>query len=166
MPDTGVQVEVVAGITALSACAALLGAPLMHDFAAVSLSDRLTPWPVIVQRLEAAAQADFVIALYNPKSARRREHLTEACNILLRYRSSETPVGLVGRAGRPGCRTLVTTLHALPACEVDMETTILVGNSSTKLLGGRMVTPRGYPAVSSSLAYGHSTRTGSEDGHR
>jgi cobalt-precorrin 5A hydrolase/precorrin-3B C17-methyltransferase len=144
--DAGILVEVVPGITALSACAALLGAPLMHDFAAISLSDLLTPWPVIVQRLEAAAQADFVIALYNPKSARRREHLTAACRILLQHRSGETPVGLVARAGRAGCRTLVTTLQALPGCEVDMETTILVGNSSTRLLGGRMVTSRGYPA--------------------
>ncbi len=164
--DTGIPVEVVPGITALSACAALLGAPLMHDFAAISLSDLLTPWPVIVQRLDAAAQADFVIALYNPKSARRREHLTEACKILLQYRSGETPVGLVARAGRGGCQTQVTTLHALPECQVDMETTILVGNNSTRLLGGRMVTPRGYPAVTSGLAYEESAMTDSEGDHR
>lgn len=145
--DAGIQVEVVPGITALSACAALLGAPLMHDFTAISLSDLLTPWPLIARRLDAAAQADFVIALYNPKSARRRTHLAEACRILLQHRSGETPVGLVVRAGRSGCRTLVTTLRNLPECEVDMETTVLVGNSSTRLVGGRMVTPRGYPTA-------------------
>ncbi|MER3425316.1 MAG: precorrin-3B C(17)-methyltransferase, partial [Nitrospiraceae bacterium] len=139
----GAQVEVVPGITALSACAALLGAPLMHDFAVISLSDLLTPWPVIKQRLEAAAQADFVLGLYNPKSSRRATQFEEACSLLLRYRSGQTPVGLVRRAGRPGCRTTITTLAQLPACEVDMETMILIGNTQTKLVGDRMVTPRG-----------------------
>lgn len=142
--STGVQVEVVPGITALSSCGSLLGAPLMHDFAAISLSNLLTPWPVIVKRLEAAAQGDFVIALYNPKSARRIAEFDEACHVLLRYRSPETVVGLVARAGRPGFRREVTTLAHLHTCEVDMETTIFIGNASTRLVGDRMVTPRGY----------------------
>ncbi len=142
--STGVHVEVVPGITALSSCASLLGAPLMHDFAAISLSNLLTPWPVIVKRLEAAAQGDFVIALYNPKSARRIAQFEEACQILLRHRSPETVVGLVARAGRPGFRREVTTLVHLHTCEVDMETTIFIGNASTRLVGDRMVTPRGY----------------------
>jgi len=142
--STGVQVEVVPGITALSSCGSLLGAPLMHDFAAISLSNLLTPWPVIVNRLKAAAQGDFVIALYNPKSARRIAQFDEACHVLLRYRSPETVVGLVARAGRPGFRREVTTLAHLHTCEVDMETTIFIGNASTRLVGDRMVTPRGY----------------------
>ncbi|WP_447974032.1 precorrin-3B C(17)-methyltransferase [Nitrospira sp. Kam-Ns4a] len=146
-PASGVEVVVVPGITALSACAALLGAPVMHDFAAISLSDRLTPWPQIVRRLEAVAQSDFVIALYNPKSASRTQPFHEACRILLEHRPPATPVGVVTRAGRPGCRTLVTTLANLPTCEVDMETTILIGSCATRVLGDRLVTSRGYPAA-------------------
>lgn len=164
-PNAGLQVEVVPGITALSACAALLGAPLMHDFTAISLSDLLTPWPLIARRLEAAAQADFVIALYNPKSARRRQHLAEACRILLQHQSGETPVGLVTRAGRAGCRTVVTTLSSLPECEVDMETTVLVGNSSTRLVSGWMVTPRGYPTATSESVGENPTSTLGRGGH-
>lgn len=157
-----VQVEVVPGISALSSCAALLGAPLMNDFAAISLSDRLTPWPLIASRLEAAAQADLVIVLYNPKSARRITQFEEACRILLKHRSGGTPVGLVTRAGRPGCRTMVTTLARLSECEVDMETTILVGNSSTRLVGDWLVTPRGYPAAVTVLAAGSPEAEGLE----
>lgn len=152
--SSGVEVLVVPGVTALSACASLLGAPVMHDFAALSLSDRLTPWSQIVRRIKAAAQGDFVIALYNPKSAKRAQQFCEACRILLQYRSQDTPVGVVTRAGRPGCRTLITTLGNLTACDVDMETTILVGNSATRVLGGRIVTPRGYPAAKPILMAG------------
>ncbi|MGQ0812391.1 MAG: precorrin-3B C(17)-methyltransferase [Nitrospiraceae bacterium] len=148
----GVQVEVVPGITALSACAALLGAPVMHDFAAISLSDLLTPWSTIKQRLQAAAQADFVLGVYNPKSSRRATQFEEACSLLLRYRSGDTLVGVVHRAGRPGSQTTITTLACLPECEVDMETLVLIGNTTTKLVGDRMVTPRGYPAAPAVLA--------------
>jgi cobalt-precorrin 5A hydrolase/precorrin-3B C17-methyltransferase len=144
-PRDGISVEVVPGITALSSCAAMLGAPLMNDFAVVSLSDLLTPWPQIAKRLQAAAEADFVIVLYNPRSARRAREFAQACDILLRYRHGGTPVGLVRRAGRVGTRAAIVTLDQLPHCDVDMETTIFVGNSTTRLCGDRLVTPRGYP---------------------
>ena len=142
--SSAIPVEVVPGVTALSSCASLLGAPLMHDFAAISLSDLLTPWSVIVNRLEAAAQSDFVIVLYNPKSARRVSQFVDACQLLLHHRPAHTVVGLISRAGRPGFRREVTTLGCLAECAVDMETTIFVGNASTRLVGDRMVTPRGY----------------------
>ncbi len=138
------EIEVVPGLTALNACAARLGAPLMHDFAVVSLSDRLTPWETIERRLRAAAEADFVIVLYNPRSRGRPEHLERARRILLEYRRPETPVGLVRAAGRPGETVLVTTLGTLPVEKVDMQTTVFVGNSETFVLGPWMVTPRGY----------------------
>lgn len=143
-----VEVEVVPGIPAVCAAAALLGAPLMHDFAVVSLSDLLTPWEAIARRVEAAAAADFVIALYNPRSGRRQSHLPRALELIARHRAPQTPVGLVKSAFRPQQQVLVTTLSGLEADEVDMQSILLVGNSSTRLLagtgGGRMLTPRGY----------------------
>lgn len=138
------QVEVVAGVSAAQAAAALLGAPLMSDFAAVSLSDLMTPWPAIERRLEAAAAADFVVALYNPASARRREQLPRAREILLRHRGSETPVGVVRNAGRPGQDVRLTTLGGLLDEPVDMLTVVVVGNSATIRVGDCMVTRRGY----------------------
>lgn len=141
-----VFVEVVPGIPALGAGAALLGAPLTHDFAAVSLSDLLTPWATIEQRLDAAARADFVIVLYNPKSKRRTGHLEKAGQIIARHRSADTPVGIVSRANRPGQQVSITTLARLPEAEVDMQTTVFIGNSTTRRYLDFLITPRGYSA--------------------
>lgn len=140
----GIKVEVVPGVTALSAAAALLGAPLMHDFCAISLSDLLTPWEVIVKRIEAAARADFVIALYNPASGRRQHQIAHARRILLEYRPPATPVGLVKNAYRQGQHTVVTDLEHLLDYEIGMLTTVIIGNSQTFAHEGLMVTPRGY----------------------
>jgi len=140
----GVEVEVVPGVTALSACASVLGAPIMHDFAAISLSNLLTPWEVIVKRIEAAAAADYVIALYNPKSGRRTQQIVETQKILLKYRRPDTPVGIVKSGLRRGQRVVQTTLADLLNHEIGMLTTILVGNSTTFVYEGFMITPRGY----------------------
>ena len=144
----GLDVEVVPGIPALCAAAALLGAPLMHDFAVVSLSDLLTPWEVIERRVTAAAGADFVIVLYNPRSGRRVSHLPRALQAIAAHRSEATPVGLVKRAYRPGQEVVVTSLKGLDPEAVDMQSILVVGNSSTRLVAGprgqRMLTPRGY----------------------
>ncbi|WP_343066734.1 precorrin-3B C(17)-methyltransferase [Dissulfurirhabdus thermomarina] len=142
----GLPVRVVPGISALNACAALLGAPLVHDFAVVSLSDLLTPWEVIRRRVEAAAAADFVLVLYNPRSRRRVRQLGEAVEILLRHRPEATPAGVVRRAARGGEEVRVLTLGELAGADVDMQTTVIVGNSRTFTWNGRMVTPRGYEA--------------------
>jgi precorrin-3B C17-methyltransferase len=139
-----IEVEIVPGIPALAAAAALLGAPLMHDFAVVSLSDLLTPWEVIRSRIEAAAKADYVIVLYNPRSKRRNWQLTRAKEILLTCRNGSTPVGVVRNAMREGQWIEVTTLSDLDESQADMLSILVVGNSRTRILGGRMVTPRGY----------------------
>jgi len=142
--EEGFTIDVIPGVAAFNASASLLGAPLMHDFASVSLSDLLTPRELIEKRLHAAAAADFVIALYNPRSKSRPHLLDRAREILLRYRPPEAPVGIVGRAMREGQRVLVTTLKDLPAEEVDMQSMVIVGNSQTYVWDGWMVTPRGY----------------------
>ncbi len=142
-PDA-LPVEVIPGIAAFNAAASLLGAPLMHDFASVSLSDHLTPWEIIEKRLDAAAVADFVIALYNPRSATRPDVLDRARAVLLRHRAGDTPVGVVHKAMRDGQRHWVTTLDEMASEEVDMQTVLLVGNSHTYVWNGWMVTPRGY----------------------
>jgi cobalt-precorrin 5A hydrolase/precorrin-3B C17-methyltransferase len=137
-------VEVIPGISALNACAARLGAPLMHDFASISLSDRLTPWELIEQRLDAAAMADFVIILYNPKSKGRTGHIGRAREIILKHRSPDTPVGIVKGAMRDNERIVLSDLGKMPDCEVDMQTTVIIGNSKTFLWNNLMITPRGY----------------------
>ena len=137
-------VRVFPGITALQAAAARVGTPLMHDFCAISLSDLLTPWDVIQARLEAAAQADFVVALYNPKSQARQEQLKLAQSILLRHRHPETPVALVRSAYRESETIQLTTLSDLYAASVDMLTTVLIGNASTRRHQDWLITPRGY----------------------
>lgn len=137
-------VEVVPGISALNAAAALLGAPLMHDFAVISLSDLLTPWDTIARRLSAVAVADFVIVLYNPSSRKRHWQLGEACRLLLECRSATTPVGVVRNAYRPEQQVWLTTLEHLLDYKIDMFTTIVIGNSCTRVQQGRMITPRGY----------------------
>ena len=136
--------EMVPGIPAFVAAAALLGAPLMHDFASVSLSDLLTPWETIEARLEGAARADFVIAIYNPRSRKRSEHLSKALDIIGKYRGPDTPVGRVNRAFRPGQEVEVVELARFDPRSVDMQTVLVVGNSATRKVGNRMLTPRGY----------------------
>ncbi|MEB3283565.1 MAG: precorrin-3B C(17)-methyltransferase [Lyngbya sp.] len=137
-------VQVFPGISALQAAASRVGAPLMHDFCAISLSDLLTPWEVIEKRLKAAAMADFVCALYNPRSRSRTEQLYHAQAIFLQYRSPETPVAIVRSAYREDEQITLTTLEKLTAVEVDMLTTVLIGNQSTVFQGNWMITPRGY----------------------
>lgn len=141
-----VEVTVIPGVSAINACAALLGAPLGHDFAVVSLSDLLTPWTQIEQRLAAAAQADFVLVLLNPRSTRRHGQWRRAQEILLQHHLPETPVGVVRQAYRPGQSVEITTLGHTNAAAVDMFTTVIVGNSQTRRIGDKLVTPRGYPA--------------------
>jgi cobalt-precorrin 5A hydrolase/precorrin-3B C17-methyltransferase len=140
----GPPVEVVPGVTAAGAAAALLGAPLAHDHAVISLSDLLTPWPVIERRLQAAAAADMAVALYNPRSARRTWQLEQARQVLCASRPAATPVGVVTDAARPGQRVELTTLGALDASSVGMTSIVIVGSSSTVVVEGRMITPRGY----------------------
>lgn len=138
------RIEVVPGIPALCAGAALLGAPLTHDFAAISLSDLLTPWDVIEKRIIAAAQADFVMVIYNPKSRKRNWQLQKTREIVLGYRDGHTPVGIVTAAMRPEQVVHITTLDQLHLADVNMQTTVFIGNSSTCASAGFMFTPRGY----------------------
>jgi len=142
-----IQIEIVPGVTAASAAAAKLGAPLMGDFSVISLSDILITWNLIEKRLRAAAEADFVIVLYNPQSRGRRGPLAKAHEILLEYRSPNTPVGIVRKAGREGEETIITTLKEMLDYEVDMVTTIIIGNSTTNVINQRIVTSRGYDFV-------------------
>ena len=139
-----VEIEVVPGVTAALAGAAVLGAPLTHDFAVISLSDLLTPWELIEKRLDCAAQGDFCIALYNPSSKKRADYLQKACDILLRHKSPDTLCGFVQNIGREGESGQTMPLSALRDAQVDMFTTVFVGNAQTREIGGRMVTPRGY----------------------
>ena len=139
-----VEVEVVPGITAAISGAAVLGAPVGHDFCVISLSDLLTPWDLIVKRLELAAEGDFITCLYNPRSKKRIEHLTTACNIMLKHRSEDTVCGWVKNIGREGEEYRICTLKELDNEPIDMFTTVFIGSSQTKLVGGEMVTPRGY----------------------
>lgn len=140
----GFLLRIIPGIPAFNAAASLAGAPLMHDFAAVSLSDHLTPWELIEKRLSAAAEADFVLAIYNPRSKSRPDLLEKARGILLRLKPGSTPAAIVRRAMREGQWTCVTTLAELPVEDVDMQSIVLVGNSRTYIWKGWMVTPRGY----------------------
>ncbi len=137
-------IEIIPGIPALSACAALLGAPLMHDFASISLSDLLTPWEIIEKRLEAAASADFVIVIYNPKSRTRQDQINKARDIILNFRPPQTPVGIVRAAARENEKIIITDLKDMPGDEIDMQSTVIIGNSQTFTWSGRMITPRGY----------------------
>jgi precorrin-3B C17-methyltransferase len=157
--DVDLYLEVIPGVPALAAGAALLGAPLMHDFAAISLSDLLTPWETIAKRLELAAQGDFVIVLYNPKSKKRDWQLGAVRDLLLRHKDPGTPVGLVSRAMRQGQTTTITTLEDLLAHPVDMQTIVVVGNSQTYTYGPYMITPRGYLAKYSGQVSGTRNRS-------
>ena len=141
------EVEVVPGLTAACSGAALLGAPLTHDFAVISLSDRLTPWDKIAARLRGAAQADLSIVLYNPASRGRPDHLRRACEILLETLPADRPCGIARMIGRPGEEGRVLTLGELRDAAVDMFCTVFIGNAQTRVLGGKLVTPRGYRDV-------------------
>lgn len=138
------QFEIVAGVSAVNAAAAILGAPLMHDFAVISLSDLLTPWDLIKRRVRCAAEGDFVIAIYNPKSKRRVENIVEVQKILLEYKNKNTPVGIVTNAGRADERKVISTLENFTAEEINMFSLVIVGNSQTYVKAGCMITPRGY----------------------
>ncbi|WP_339167504.1 precorrin-3B C(17)-methyltransferase [Brevibacillus sp. FSL L8-0520] len=140
----GVEVEIVPGISAINSCGALLGAPIMHDACTISLSDHLTPWELIAKRIDAAGMADFVIALYNPRSGRRTRQIVEAQRILLQYRSPDTPVGIVKSAYREREHIVITTLAEMLNHDIGMLTTVIIGNSSTFVYDGKMITPRGY----------------------
>ncbi len=141
---SSIKVDIVPGLAALNSCAARLGAPLMHDFAAVSLSDLLTPWELIEKRLDAAASADFVIVIYNPKSKKRITQLDKAREIILQYRKPGTPVGIVTAATRENEKIEITTLEKLPEAEVNMQSTVIVGNSTSFRWQNYLITPRGY----------------------
>lgn len=138
------RIEIISGVTAALTGGAILGAPLMHDFAVISLSDLLTPWEKIENRLECAAKADLAICLYNPSSIKRYDYLQKACDIILNHRKWETICGIAGNIGRDGEFMSVMTLKELRDAKVDMFTTVFIGNSQTKVINGRMVTPRGY----------------------
>ena len=142
-----VELEVVPGITAANGGAAVLGAPLMHDFAVISLSDLLTPWEKIEARLLAAAEADFVVCLYNPSSRKRSDYLQKACDLMMKYKSPDTICGTVSNIAREGEEAHVMTLKELRDTQVDMFTTVFIGNSQTKEINNKMVTPRGYRNV-------------------
>lgn len=143
-----VSVAMAPGVPAVCAAAALLGAPLMHDFACVSLSDLLTPWERIEQRLEAALGADFVLAIYNPRSKGRDWQLDRALELARRHRTPETPVGLVRKAYRPDQQTLIRPLRDFCSADVDMLSLLIIGNTTTRIIAEHMVTPRGYTVTS------------------
>lgn len=143
----GVEIRVIPGVTAACSGGAVLGAPLGHDFAVISLSDLLTPWEKIGMRLEMAARGDLAICLYNPSSHKRKDYLERACRILLKHRDPGTVCGYVRNIGREGQSMDLCTLEELAIRQVDMFTTVFIGNSQTREVGGRMVTPRGYDGV-------------------
>lgn len=145
LPETGrPEVNVIPGISAVGAAAAILGAPLMHDFAVISLSDLLTPWELIKKRAEMAAAGDFVIAVYNPKSKKRVTQIEEIRRIVLAYRPGSTPVGIVHQASRPGENMALSSLDKFTEMPIDMFSLVIIGNSQTYIAGNRMITPRGY----------------------
>ena len=144
---SAISLEVIPGITAANSGAAVLGAPLNHDYCVISLSDLMTPWELIEKRLIMAARGDFAIALYNPSSRKRADYLEKACEIILKSRSEETVCGLVKNIGREGELYEIMTLKKLKTTQADMFTTVYIGNSNTKELNGKMVTPRGYKDV-------------------
>ncbi len=141
-PET--EVEIIPGVTAALSGAAVLGAPLIHDFCLISLSDLLTPWEKIESRLLHASEADLAIVLYNPSSKKRHDYLQKACDLMMRFKSPDTVCGTVENIGRDGESFKVMPLSELRDTQVDMFTTVFIGNSQTKEIGGRMVTPRGY----------------------
>ena len=142
---SGVEVEIIPGITAANSAAAILGAPLMHDYVNISLSDLMTDWKIITKRLILASEGDFVICLYNPASNHRPENFKKACDILLEYKSPDTPAGYVRNIGREGQEFTIMTLNEIQHCDkIDMLTTVIIGNSQSYIQNGKIITPRGY----------------------
>lgn len=139
-----IEIETVPGVTAASAAASVLGAPLMHDFAVISLSDLMTPLDLIRKRIDCAGQGDLIVCLYNPKSKKRTDYVDQAAEILMKYRDPKTPVGIVRHAGRKEESKQLTTLAELKNAQIDMFSVVLIGNSQTYVSNGRMITPRGY----------------------
>ncbi|MEW8973238.1 MAG: precorrin-3B C(17)-methyltransferase [Tissierellaceae bacterium] len=142
-----IDIEIVPGVTAAFSAASELGAPIMHDYASVSLSDLLTPWEVIEKRIEKGAEADFVITIYNPKSKGRKHHLERAIEIIKDYRKGSTPVGIVKNSGRRDREITITTLDEIDYEKVDMLCVLIIGNTNTFIKKGKMVTPRGYEII-------------------
>ncbi|MBN2041892.1 MAG: precorrin-3B C(17)-methyltransferase [Spirochaetes bacterium] len=142
--NSDIEAEIIPGITSFITSASILGAPVMHDYASISLSDLLTDRDLIKLRLECAAKGDFVICLYNPKSKTRTKHIEEARDIILSYRGKDTPVGIVRNAAREGTTSVVTTLEKMLEHDIDMLTTVIIGNSKTYISGEKIITPRGY----------------------
>ena len=139
-----IELEIIPGITAASSGAAILGAPLNHDFCVISLSDLLTPWDKIEKRLKAAAEGDFAIAIYNPSSHKRKDYLKRACDILLQTIEEDRACGYVENIGREGTKAVTCTLRELKDREVNMFTTVFVGNSGSEIMNGKLITKRGY----------------------
>ncbi|WP_077368949.1 precorrin-3B C(17)-methyltransferase [Anaerosalibacter sp. Marseille-P3206] len=139
-----IEVEIVPGVTASFSAASELGSPIMHDYCSISLSDLMTPWEVIEKRIECASEGDFVITIYNPKSKTRVDHLKKAISIMLKYKSPNTPVGIVKNSGRDGMEKHITTLEKIDYDVIDMCCVLIVGNSKTYTKEGKMITPRGY----------------------
>lgn len=139
-----IEVEIVPGITAAFSAASELGAAIMHDYASISLSDLMTSWEVILKRVKCAAEADFIIAIYNPRSRGRKDHLSQSIDIVLKYRDPKTPVGIVKNSGRDGREITLTTLDSIDYESIDMLTVLIIGNSKTYIEKDRMITPRGY----------------------
>lgn len=142
-----IEVEIIPGVTAAFCAASELGSPIMHDYASISLSNLLTPWEVIENRIEKAAEGDFVIAIYNPRSKGRKDHLEKAIDIILKYKSQETPVGIVKNSGRLNREIILTTLDNIDYEKVDMLSILIIGNSNTYIKDGYMITPRGYDLI-------------------
>ncbi|MBC1884578.1 precorrin-3B C(17)-methyltransferase [Listeria seeligeri] len=142
--DPELEVKVVPGITASIGAAAVLGAPIMHDFCHISLSDLMTPWEVIEKRLLHAAMADFVVCFYNPRSKGRANHLANAFQKMMEFKSADTVVGIVKDVGRKEERKIITTMREIDYELVDMTTMVIVGNKETYVKNGKMITPRGY----------------------
>lgn len=139
-----IEVEIVPGVTAAFSAAGELGSPIMHDFCSISLSDLLTPWSLIEKRIENAAAADFVITIYNPRSKGRKKHIEKAVEIMLKYKSPSTPVGIVKNSGRDGQEQIITTLGNIDYKKIDMLCVLIIGNSMTYIENDHMITPRGY----------------------
>ena len=139
-----IEVEIIPGVTAAFSAASEIGSPIMHDYASISLSDLMTPWGVIEKRLENAADADFVITIYNPKSKGRKDHLKRAIEIISQCRNGNTPVGIVRNSGRPNTEVMITTLEEMDYNLVDMLCVLIIGNSNTYINDNRIITPRGY----------------------
>ena len=139
-----IDIEIIPGVTAAFSAASELGAPIMHDYASISLSDLLTSWYVIEKRIKNVAEADFVISIYNPRSQGRKDHLEKAIKIILNYRDAKTPVGIVKNSGRSHTEITITTLDSIDYEKIDMLSVLIIGNSNTYIKGNKIITPRGY----------------------